>query len=252
MRSCARVAFSARCGHSARPRQRLVATRNRVPDPAASLSQGSPFPALAEFRSARMQRSPTRRSTVDRVVQRKVVRVHLRSTVEGVDWVAIEEWCLRGGGKGWIGVGWGLWDESCNDISWPEYGEHQREAGRGVDDSVRRLHELPQGALVWTRRLDSSYWRGEIVGPWRYRDGATAQRLDMFNVRPCYWWHVGTQDSVPGIVVSNFNRRKALNPVANPGAPTPTGSTPNSPATLPRSNPPTHATSSSHYSARLI
>jgi hypothetical protein len=144
--------------------------------------------------------------------------VHLRSTVEGVDWVAIEEWCLRGGGKGWIGVGWGLWDESCNGISWLEYSEHQREAGRGVDDSVRRLHELPKGALVWTRRLDSSYWLGEIVGPWRYRDGATAQRLDMFNVRQCYWWHVGTQDSVPGIVVSNFNRRKTLNPVANPGA----------------------------------
>src|SRR4051812_36929287 len=41
---------------------------------------------------------------------RDVVRLHLRSTVEGVDHVAIENWCLRTDGLGWAGVGWGLWD----------------------------------------------------------------------------------------------------------------------------------------------
>jgi len=40
----------------------------------------------------------------------------------------------------------------------------------------------------------------------------------MFNLRPCRWRSVGTQDAVPGIVVSNFNRPKTLNPVADGAA----------------------------------
>jgi len=149
---------------------------------------------------------------------RQVVRLHLRSTVEGVDHVAIEEWCLRGGGDGWAAVGWGLWDDHYDGISWEEYVRWHTDESKVVNDSVRRLHELPSGTLVWTRRRDGSYWLGEITGAWHYRDGAEAQRHDIFNVRPCYWWRVGTQDSVPGIVVSNFNRSKTLNPVANRGA----------------------------------
>lgn len=148
------------------------------------------------------------------MAERRVVRLHLRSTVEGVDHVAIEDWCLRTDSKCWVGVRWGLWDDESDGISWEEY-EHR---SGSVNDSVQRLHDLPKGSLVWSRRRDSSYWLGEITGKWRYRDGPEAQRLDMFNVRRCRWWHVGTQDSVPGIVVSNFNRQKALNPVADRGA----------------------------------
>ena len=146
---------------------------------------------------------------------RQVARLHLRSTVEAVDHVAIEEWCLRGD---WAGVGWGLWDENCDGISWDEYERRRADSGEGVNDSVRRLHDLPIGSLLWTRRRDSSYWLGELTGRWQYRDGVEAQKLDLFNVRRCRWWSVGTQDSVPGIVVSNFNRSKTLNPVADRGA----------------------------------
>src|SRR5918999_5611938 len=153
--------------------------------------------------------------TGGRVSEREVVRLHLRSTVEEVDHVEIEDWCLRDGGQGWAGVGWGLWDASQHGISWTKYCSLTDRSGEAVNDSVQRLHDLSTGALIWTRRRDSSYWLGELTGRWRYRDGRSAQRLDMFNVRPCHWWHVGTQDSVPGIVVSNFNRAKTLNPVAN-------------------------------------
>lgn len=149
---------------------------------------------------------------------RSVIRLHLRSTIEGVDHVAIEDWCLRGGGDGWVGVGWGLWDSSRDGIAWPEYMRFQERAGHAVNDSVIRLHDLPTESLVWTRRRDSSYWLGEITGPWEYRDGDEAQALDLFNIRPCRWWRVGTQDSVPGVIVGNFNQRKTLNPVANRAA----------------------------------
>jgi hypothetical protein len=148
-----------------------------------------------------------------------VARLHLRSTVQGVDHVAIEDWCIGDGGDGWAGVGWGLWkDESYTSITWEQYVEMRDEHGDGVDESVRRLHDLPTGTLVWSRRRDSSYWLGEITGPWCYRDGDEAHALDMFNLRPCRWWHVGTQDLVPGKVVNNFSARKTLNPVADRGA----------------------------------
>jgi hypothetical protein len=154
------------------------------------------------------------------MAKRKVARLHLRSTVEDVDHVAIEDWCLRdgAGGNGWAGVGWGLWDAARAGIGWEQYCRDYVAAGYELNDSVKRLYELPIGSLVWTRRRDSSYWLGELTGPWEYRDGGVAQALDMFNVRRCHWWKVGTQDSVPGIVVSNFNRSKTLNPVADYGA----------------------------------
>lgn len=148
-----------------------------------------------------------------------VARLHLRSTVDGVDHVAIEDWCIGDGGDGWAGVGWGLWeDDSYTGISFAQYTEIRAGRGETLSDSVQRLHQLPIGALMWLRRRDSSYWLGELMGPWRYRDGAEAQALDMFNLRPCRWWRVGTQDVVPGKVVNNFSARVTLNPVKDPGA----------------------------------
>lgn len=150
-----------------------------------------------------------------------MVRLHLRSTGK-VDHVEVESWCLREGEEGWVGVGWGLWAHACDGISWEEYVQEyvrrHEESGEGVDDSVRRLFVHPLGTLVWTRRRDSSYLLGEVTGTWEYLDNDESWRLDMFNVRRARWWRVGTQDSVPGIVVGNFNRPKTINPVANAAA----------------------------------
>jgi hypothetical protein len=112
-----------------------------------------------------------------------------------------------------------LWeDDSYTGITFERYADLRAGAGEGVNASVQRLHDLPIGALIWSRRRDSSYWLGELTGSWRYRDGPDAQALDMFNVRPCRWWRVGTQDLVPGKVVNNFSARMTLNPVTDPGA----------------------------------
>lgn len=145
-----------------------------------------------------------------------VVRVHLRSGIRTPDeWVAIENYCLRQDG-GWIGVGWGIWGEEVLDgISWNEYGRRRVGHGESVDESVRRLHALPVGSLAWTRRRDGTYWLGEITGPWRYVDSETTRALDLFNVRPCRWWKVGTEDAVPGKIVNNFRPSRTVNPVAD-------------------------------------
>jgi hypothetical protein len=142
----------------------------------------------------------------------------LRSTVEGVDHVAIENWCIGDGGDGWAGLGWGFWKDEYTGLSWEQYVQLRDDRGERVNESVQRLHELPTGALMWSRRRDSSYWLGELTGTWCYRDGPEARALDMFNLRPCRWWHVGTQDLVPGKVVNNFSARRTLNPVTDPGA----------------------------------
>ena len=142
-----------------------------------------------------------------------VVRLHLRSTLEHVDWVAIENYCIQPDGEGWAGVGWGLWGDERPGISWQDYNRFKVEQGEPVVDSVRRLHDLPLGALVWSRRRDGTYWLGQITGEWLYADRDETRRLDLFNLRPCRWWLVGTEDAVPGKIVNNFRARIALNPV---------------------------------------
>jgi hypothetical protein len=147
----------------------------------------------------------------------RVARLHLRSPFEHVDNVAQEEYCLT---EGWTGMGWGCWDQSSapSGIDWGDYERHKIAAGEPVNASVRRLHDLPAGSLVWTRRFDGSYWLGELVGDWEYRDTPESRALDLFNLRRCRWWAVGTEDGVPGKVVNNFRAPITLNPVKDPGA----------------------------------
>lgn len=148
--------------------------------------------------------------------EREVVRMHLRSTVEGVDHLAIEARCLRQR-NGCAGVGWGLWD-GRSAISWKQYRAAIDKRGERVNDSVQLLHDLPIGSLVWTRRRDGSYWLGEITGDWEYHGDETAEGLDLFNVRRCRWSLAGTEDAVPGKIVSNFRAPKTVNRVTDRAA----------------------------------
>jgi hypothetical protein len=92
-----------------------------------------------------------------------IARLHLRSTVEGVDHIAIEDWGIGNGGDGWAGVGWGIWEADCTGITWEQYEQIIDEHGDGLNASVERLHDLPTGGLVWSRRRDSSHWPGELT-----------------------------------------------------------------------------------------
>lgn len=148
--------------------------------------------------------------------ERWVMRIHLRSTVDDVDHAALEAHCLPDDGvEGWVGMGWGLGDGPRPKLTWPQYTQARLESGEGVDSSVQDLHDMPRGSLIWTRRLDSSYWLGEVTGPWEYHGDEPAEALDLWNVRRCRWWRVGTEDSVPGKIVNNFRASKTLNGVSD-------------------------------------
>ena len=141
-----------------------------------------------------------------------VFRLHLRSTLPHVDHAAIEDYCLKE--NGWAGLGWGLWEgEQPSGLAWDEYTRRKEAKGEGVDESVRRLHNMPVGALVWTRRTDGTFWLGRITGKWEYRAGPQARKLDMFNLRRCRWHNVGAEDAVPGKILNNFRPARTLNPV---------------------------------------
>jgi hypothetical protein len=147
-----------------------------------------------------------------------VVRLHLRSTLKHVNHEKQEQFCIAE--PGYAGVGWGCWDgDAPSGISWDDYCRRKIADDGEVNDSVRRLYELPEGALIWTRKkVGSSYWLGEVIGPWEYRGDQTARDHDLFNLRPVRWRQVGTEDAVPGKVVNNFRGTKTLNPVRDYGA----------------------------------
>ncbi|MBS1887515.1 MAG: hypothetical protein JSU06_10040 [Actinobacteria bacterium] len=143
-----------------------------------------------------------------------VQRIHIRSTVDGVDHDAATRWCL---GEGLVGIGWGIWDGN-GERTWERYVEGYENRHGAVDANVRRFHDLDVGTLIWTRERSGNYWLGRIEGRWRYRDDEVAQRLDLFNLRPTAWKEVGTEDRVPGRVVNAFRSRMTLQRIKDRGA----------------------------------
>jgi len=140
----------------------------------------------------------------DAVNQPEILRLHIRSTIrDDADHDRATNWCLE---NGYAGLGWKIPNqEGLSGISWPEYEEHGR-----ANSNVRRFHEAAIGTLVWTRQRNGDYWLGVIEGEWEYRDDPVACELDLCNVRPARWEHVGTEGEVPGRVVNAFRSRWTL------------------------------------------
>jgi hypothetical protein len=143
-----------------------------------------------------------------------VQRIHIRSTIDGVDHDAATRWCLS---EGLVGIGWGIWD-GAGTRTWERYVEDYEHGQGSVNTNVRRFHDLDVGTLIWTRERSGNYWLGRICGGWEYRDDEVAQRLDLFNLRPTSWDEVGTEDRVPGRVVNAFRSRMTLQRIKDHGA----------------------------------
>lgn len=143
-----------------------------------------------------------------------VQRIHIRSTIDGVDHDAATRWCLS---EGLVGVGWGIWDGK-GTRTWQRYIEDYEGEQGSVNSNVRRFHDLDVGTLIWTRERSGNYWLGRIDGEWEYRDDEVAQRLDLFNLRETSWEEVGTEDRVPGRVVNAFRSRMTLQRIKDQGA----------------------------------
>lgn len=84
--------------------------------------------------------------------------------------------------SGFLGVGWGAGSEP---LDWASYERRAIERDGRVHAAVREIHDLPLGALIWTRDLtDGVYYLAKVTGPWRYLHGQAAQDCGMQNVRP--------------------------------------------------------------------
>jgi len=114
--------------------------------------------------------------------------------------------------QGLVGVGWAVDREVDADLrttlSWDEY---QKRAAiyypAGKWTTVIVLHDIPNKAVVWTRKghgNDTRFFMGLITGPWEYRNDPNAMSADIVNVRPVLWHEVGGYNAVPDAIQRAF------------------------------------------------
>ena len=79
--------------------------------------------------------------------------------------------------------------------------------GPKAERMLRRFIELPEGAFVWTRGEDGTYFVGRIAGPYRRDDSPAATEVGLHHVRPADWLDrpFGEHD-VPAAVAATFAR----------------------------------------------
>jgi hypothetical protein len=121
--------------------------------------------------------------------------------------------CVEGG---FAGVGWKV--QPHQEMLWSEYCQLAKSSGtpKGVNDNVRRLHDLVKSDdLVWSRDASGKYYVGRITGGWEYRCGTSHDDADIHNVRSCDWREVGDLCEVPGTVRNAFIRGKTLQSITN-------------------------------------
>jgi hypothetical protein len=129
-------------------------------------------------------------------------RLHVHTSCH--DRQATIQFCLDGR---FLGVGWGAGPEP---VDWDGYQIVAEDWYGRVDPSVRAVHDMDDGTLIWTRDPRGAYYLGRVTGGWRYLTGEPAERYDMRNVRPVEIVGCGVEAIVPGKVANSFIARRAL------------------------------------------
>jgi len=137
-------------------------------------------------------------------------RLHIKT--DGEDRAAVFEFCRDGG---FLGVGWAVGDRP---LDWGGYEARAVAQDGGVNPSVRAIHEMPDGALIWTRDTRGAYYLARVLGGWRYLHDERAAACDMRNIRPVLMLACGVESRVPGAVLSSFIPRRALQRVLDDAA----------------------------------
>ena len=132
-------------------------------------------------------------------------RLHINTSCE--DREGTLQFCLDGA---FLGVGWPVECEDAKGVDWAAYEKGAEDWYDGVNPSVRALHDLPDGSLIWTRDTKGVYYLGRVDGPWRYLTGTRAEHHDMHNVRPGLIVRCGVESAVPGKVANAFIARRAF------------------------------------------
>lgn len=129
-------------------------------------------------------------------------RLHVKTSCD--DREGTLRFCLD---RGFLGVGWGA---GADIADWSTYRQAAvRRYGR-LASSVRAMHDLPDGALIWTRDPTGRYYIGQVCGPWRYLAGDEPRHFDIHNVRPARIVACDLKSAVPRPVAKAFSRGHAL------------------------------------------
>jgi hypothetical protein len=134
-------------------------------------------------------------------------RIHLKADSKaGVDQ---RQHCLD---KGIVGVGWPI-VYVTNPVPWEEYEETAQ--GEYGDTSWwtalnAMKNRMQVGDLIWTRDWFANYFLGRINSDWYYDTSDECSQADIVNVRKCDWQKIGTEEAVPGKVVSSFRPARTV------------------------------------------
>ena len=134
-------------------------------------------------------------------------RVHLKSaSQEGIDQ---RQLCFE---RGLVGVGWQI-DYKTVPVTWEEYST----AAEGMYGDVgwkaalnAMKDRIEQNDLIWTRDWHGNYFLGRVTSDWFYETSEDCAKADVVNVRRCEWHEIGTEEAVPGKVVSSFRPPRAV------------------------------------------
>ncbi len=134
-------------------------------------------------------------------------RIHLKADSKaGVDQ---RQLCLT---KGIVGVGWPI-DHDSTPVSWEQYWKAASLENYGTSwtaalNAIKNRMQIDD--IIWTRDWQGNYFLGRITSDWYYDTSQECANADIVNVRKCEWHKVGTEEAVPGKVVSSFRPARTV------------------------------------------
>lgn len=114
--------------------------------------------------------------------------------------------------KGIVGVGWQI-DYENDSVSWDEYyetakGDYGDNSWWTALNAMKNRMQLDD--LIWTRDWQGNYFLGRLTSDWYYDTSDECSKADIINVRKCDWKKIGTEEAVPGKVVSSFRPARTV------------------------------------------
>lgn len=134
-------------------------------------------------------------------------RIHLKADAkQGSDQRKL---CLE---KGIVGVGWQIHYDTV-PVEWADYFETAQDdygnsSWKAALNAIKNRMQVDD--LIWTRDWRGNYFLGRLVSDWYYDTTLECENADIVNVRKCEWHKIGTEESVPGKVVSSFRPRRTV------------------------------------------
>ena len=134
-------------------------------------------------------------------------RIHLKADSQaGIDQ---RQLCLD---KGIVGVGWQI-DYETVPVTWDEYwetaeGDYGDSSWKAAINAIKNRIQVDD--LIWTRDWSGNYFLGRILSDWYYDTDEDCSKADIVNVRKCEWHKIGTEEAVPGKVVSSFRPARTV------------------------------------------